>query len=166
MSVLWATLWALAITIFAAFTFVIIFGAPFLPTLSEHIPRALDLIDLKQGQTLLELGSGDGRVLAAAAERGLRAVGYEINPILVMISRFRTRKYGDRVQVIRGNYWTKSWPHVDGIFVFLLQPYMQKLDKKITQQYNTHIKLVSFAFHIPDREPTKKRLGLFLYNYH
>ncbi len=166
MSILWAVLWSLGIVIFIAFTFVIIFGAPFLPTLSEHVPRALDLLDLKPGQTLLELGSGDGRVLVAAADRGLQAIGYEINPFLVLYSRIMTRKYKDKVQILWGNYWNKSWPQADGVFVFLLQPYMQKLDKKIVQEYSTPVRLVSFAFHIPNREPIKKQLGLFLYSYH
>jgi SAM-dependent methyltransferase len=164
--VLWPSLWTLAIVGFAAFTFVIAFGAPFLPTLSEHVPRALNLINLKPGQTLLELGSGDGRVLIAAAERGINAIGYEINPLLVLYSRYRTRKYRDKVQVFWGNYWTNTWPQADGVFVFLLQPYMEKLDKKIIQEYSTPVKLVSFAFHIPGKNPDAKQVGLFLYEYH
>ncbi len=159
------TLWILATVLFVGFTFVILFGAPFLPTLKQHIPRALDLIDLKPGQTILELGSGDGRVLEAAAKRGLYAVGYEINPFLVLYSRYKTRRYANNIKIVWGNYWRKNWPQTDGVFVFLLQPYMSKLDKKIVQEYSTPVKLVSFAFHIPHRKPDKKRLGLFLYHY-
>src|SRR5690348_1091609 len=102
MSSLWTLLWLIIVTVFLAFCFVILFGAPFLPTLKQHIPRALDLIDLKPGQTLLELGSGDGRVLLAAAERGLHAIGFEINPLLVIYSRWRTRHQRDNVEIIWG----------------------------------------------------------------
>jgi hypothetical protein len=148
------------------FGFVIIFGAPYLPTLGRQTQAALDLLDLKPGQTMLELGSGDGRVLVAAAERGINAIGYELNPLLVLFSWARTRKYGARVKVVWGNYWRKDWPLTDGIFVFLLDKYMRKLDTNIVQKYpGRRVKLVSFAFKIPGKKPTKTSHGLYLYSY-
>lgn len=156
---------ALGILIFILFTFVIIVGAPFLPTLKNKLKPAIKLIDLKPGQTLLELGSGDGRVLVAAAQTGLNAIGYEINPLLVIYSWLRTRKYKGQVKIIWGNYWKKTWPNADGIFVFLLNPYMEKLNNKIIQDYVKPIKLVSFAFKIPNREVDTEKGGLYLYKY-
>jgi hypothetical protein len=150
---------------FVAFTFVVMFGAPFLPTLKPKVKIALDLIDLKEGQTLLELGSGDGRVLKAAAQQGLHAVGYELNPLLVIYSKILTFKYRKQVKVVWGNYWKRQWPPADGIFVFLLQPYMEKLDQKITADCKKGIKLVSFAFTIESHKPTKTNDGLYLYKY-
>jgi hypothetical protein len=151
--------------VFLAFSFVIAFGAPYLPTLKGQVPKALDLIDLKPGQTLLELGSGDGRVLMAAAERGICAIGYELNPLLVLYSRLRTRRYGNLVRVVWGDFWAKRLPPADGIFVFLLNPYMQKLDNKIVQESSKPVKLVSFAFKIPGRKATKEANSLYLYQY-
>jgi 16S rRNA A1518/A1519 N6-dimethyltransferase RsmA/KsgA/DIM1 with predicted DNA glycosylase/AP lyase activity len=153
------------ILVFFLFTFVIIFGAPFLPTLKKQVKPAIDLIDLKPGQTLLELGSGDGRVLIAAAEAGLNAVGYELNPLLVIYSWLRTRKYRRQIKIVWGNYWKKTWPDADGIFVFLLNPYMDKLNTKIIQNYKKPIKLVSHAFKLPNREEDMEKHGLFLYKY-
>ncbi len=66
------------------FGLVIIVGPPFLPTMRKNMVPALDLLDLAPGQTLLELGAGDGRVARAAAERGLKVVGFEINPIFMI----------------------------------------------------------------------------------
>lgn len=163
---LWQILWLVCVGVALLFCFVILFGAPFLPTLKAEVPKALDLIDLKPGQTLLELGSGDGRVLRAAAERGITAIGYELNPVLVAYSWLRTRRYRGKVRVVWGNYWRKTLPPADGIFVFLLQPYMTKLDNKITQECRKPVKLVSFAFYIPDKKPVKRTKGLFRYDYH
>lgn len=149
-----------------AFAFVIPFGAPFVPTLKGRVPVALELLDLKPGQTLLELGSGDGRVLLAAAKSGLNAVGYELNPLLVWYSRLRLWKYRKQTKVILGSFWGKDWPPADGIFAFILQPYMERLDRKIIQEYGTKkIKLVSFGYPIKSRKHHKKAGDLFLYTY-
>lgn len=151
--------------IFVCFVFVITVGAPFLPTLKPQVDKALKLIDLKPGQTLLELGSGDGRVLIAAAKEGIYSVGYELNPLLVIYSWLRTWRYRKYIKIVWGNYWRKSWPQADGIFVFLLQPYMSKLNDKITKDCNKPVKLVSFVFTIPTKKPTKKLGGLVMYRY-
>ncbi len=151
--------------LFIAFTFVVAFGAPYLPTLRKRVPEALDLIDLKPGQILVELGSGDGRVLAEAARRGITCIGYELNPFLVLYSKVRLIKYHKFTKVIWGNYWHKQWPKAQGIFVFLLQPYMEKLGTKIEQNYPEGIKLVSFAFTIPGKQPVKESNGLYLYRF-
>lgn len=165
MELAWDITLIVCVVLFVAFTFVVAFGAPFLPTLKARVPDAIKLADLKPGQTLLELGSGDGRVLIAAAQQGINAVGYELNPLLVVYSKLLTLKYRKKVKIIWGNYWAKQWPEADAIFVFLLQPYMQKLDTKIIQNYPKGIKLISFAFTIPAKKPTKEKEGMYLYTY-
>src|SRR6478672_10765863 len=107
---LFGILFWLTFAIVMCFAFVVFFGAPFLPTLRPQIDTALNLLDLKPGQTILELGCGDGRVLIAAATRGIYAVGYELNPLLAAIAWLRTRRYGKQVRVICGNYWRLKWP--------------------------------------------------------
>jgi hypothetical protein len=159
-------LYIIAFWIILIFGFVIFFGAPYLPTLKAQKQAAFDLLKLEKGQTLIELGCGDGTMLLAAAEKGLRVIGYELNPLLAFISYVRTYKYRDNVKVIWGNYWTQVWPRADGIYVFLLDRYMKKLDKKIIQNYpEQQIKLASFTFKVPDREPVKTKKGVYLYLY-
>ncbi len=157
------------IIIFALFAlmfgFVLLFGAPYLPTLKPQIGRALDLLDLQPGDTMLELGCGDGRVLAAAAQRGLNAIGYELNPLLVIVAKLCTWKYRRQVRVVWANYWNVAWPKADGIFVFLLESYMKKLDTYITQKYRKNVKLVSYAFQVPGRQADKRDQGMFYYEY-
>ena len=150
------------------FTFglVVLVGAPYLPTLKPNVAEAIKLLGLKRGQTLLELGSGDGRVLLAAAKQGIHSVGYELNPLLVVWTKLITWRYRKLVVVRWGNYWQAKWPDTDAIYVFLLQKYMSKLDKKIVQTYpGKNIKLVSLAFTVPGKKPAKQVRGLYLYQY-
>lgn len=144
---------------------VLLVGAPYLPTLAPQVQAALKLADLKPGDTLLELGCGDGKVLLAAARQGINAVGYELNPILAILAWLRTRRYRHQVHVIWGNFWHKPWPPAQAAFTFLLPRYMPKLNKKVMQYQHKPVKLVSFAFKIPGRSVTAQKRGVFMYHY-
>jgi len=145
-----------------AFGGVLLRGAPYVPTLDAQARAALELLDLKPGQTLLELGSGDGKVLVLAARAGLQVVGIELNPFLVAVSWLRTRRYRKQVRIIWGDFWRVEWPVCDGVFTFLLNRFMPKLDAKMQTIQKP---LVSFAFRVPDREPSAEKQGVYLYRY-
>lgn len=149
-------------TVFLLFAFVVFYGAPYLPTLRQQIDTAFQLLDLKPGQTLLELGSGDGKVLLAAAQAGYYAVGIELNPILVLVSLWRTRKYRKQVRVVWGNFWRVPWPKADAVFVFLLDRYMSKLDERMKLYRKP---LASIAFKVPNKAFAKEKVGVFIYMY-
>lgn len=155
-----------AATLVVLFGFVLIFGAPYLPTLSKPANDALDLLDLKPGQTFVDLGCGDGRMLALAASRGLNAVGYELNPLLALFAWLRTRRYGRQVKVRCGDFWRADLSSADGVFVFLIGHFMPRLDKMLKRQAaNRQIKLVSNSFEVPGKRPHSKKGALWLYVY-
>jgi 16S rRNA A1518/A1519 N6-dimethyltransferase RsmA/KsgA/DIM1 with predicted DNA glycosylase/AP lyase activity len=158
-------LYLVATVVVGCFAYVTLFGAPYVPTLNKQVDASLKLLDLAPGQTLIELGSGDGKVMLAAAKRGLNVVGYELNPILVAISIVRTWHYRRQIKVIWGDYWRASWPITDGIFAFILPKYMAKLNKKVIQECKSSVKVVSFAFEIPDKKPSAHLDGVWLYRY-
>jgi hypothetical protein len=114
----------------------------------------------------MDLGSGDGRFLREAAKQGYKAVGIEANPILVCVSYIVCLPYRSHVTILWGNMWTKKWPKVDAVYVFLHTRFMQKLDKKLEQQYSgKNVNVVSYAFEIPGKKVVKTENGLFLYKY-
>ena len=149
----------------AVFVHSVFFGAPFLPARTRYIQQSLDMLGLQPGQHLLELGSGDGRVLVAAARRGIYSTGYEINPILYIYSWLRTWRYRKYVTLVRGNYWLGTLPSADGIYVFLLQPYMRRLDDKLSREVTVPTKLLSFAFYVPGKKPIATAEGIYMYQY-
>jgi hypothetical protein len=159
------TLVLVVVIIFLVFAFVILFGAPYLPTLNKRVDDAFELLDLKPGDTLLELGSGDGRVLKRAAQMGIKGVGYELNPLLVWYSQISCWRYRKLVTFKCRNYWQVTLPPADAVFVFLLDKYMAKLDKKITADMKTPVKLVSHAFKVPGKNIVRQKNALFLYLY-
>lgn len=158
-------LYYIIVILIICFSGVILFGAPYLPTLSKQRLAALEMLDLKKGQLLFEPGCGDGRVLVLAAKRGIRGVGIELNPIMYLVSRIITFKYRKQVKVIWGNFWHKDWPEADGIFLFLLDKYMKKFDEKIKETQKKPTKVASFAFEMPEKKAIRQKEGVFLYRY-
>lgn len=98
------------ICLFLMFGLVVFFGAPYVPSHQKDVKKALAHFNIGNADLLVDIGSGDGRVLRLASRLGAHAVGYEINPILVVISRllsFRDR----RVRVMFRNVWFAKLPH-------------------------------------------------------
>lgn len=143
----------------------IIFGAPYLPTMQDQRQTALELLDLKPGQTLYDLGCGDGRMLKAAAERGLNAVGYELSPLLALMAVILNWRYRRQVKVRLGNYWRTDLSKADGIYVFLLTKYMGKFDKLIQAKAKKGVKVASYTFKIPGKKPAAQANAVYLYKY-
>lgn len=158
-------LWLVVASLIMVFGFVVFFGPPYLPTRRQNIEAALDLLALKPGQTMLELGAGDGRVLRAAARRGWRVVGIELNPLLLFVARLATWHYRKQVRLIWGDYFRVTWPPASGIFTFMLGRQMAELDKRIEAWPCKPVKLASFAFTIPGKQPKAQKKGIFLYEY-
>lgn len=86
-------------------------GAPYVPTHRRNLKRAFtDVYPLSKKDMLVDIGSGDGVILRYAAMQGARAVGYEINPILVIISRLLNRKFGNQTEVKLADFWLAKLP--------------------------------------------------------
>jgi hypothetical protein len=101
----------------------------------------------------------------SAAKRGINAVGYEINPFLVLITRFRARRFKGQVKVIRGNFWNKQWPQAEGVFVFLTERYMERLNENMQSQFKKPVKLITYGFSMQGKKPEATKSACFLYRY-
>lgn len=160
------TLWLVLCIVILPFGFVLLYGAPYLPTRKTQAKEALDLLDLKEGDVFVDLGSGDGAVLIEAASRGLMCYGYELNPFVWFVSKLRTRKFGSHVKIYCKNFWNEPLPkNTKGVFVFLLDKYMTKLDAKLSSELAEDSRLVSYTFKIPGKKPTVINRALFVYEY-
>lgn len=140
------------------------FGAPYLPARRPDVEAALDLAELRPGEKLIDLGSGDGVVLIAAAKRGATAVGYEINPLLYAWSLLRTRRYRKQITIYLRSYWRAQLPPADVIYTFLITHHMKQLDAKLSAELSRPARVVSYVFELP-RKAEKQNRNTFLYKY-
>lgn len=130
-------------------------GAPYLPILRRDHQALLDLCELRAGQTLLDLGSGDGRLLRYAASRGINCIGYEINPLVYAVSLIVCWRYRSRITIHLANFWSVKLPPADAVYVFLIDRYMRKLDHKLSAEITRPTPVVSYIFDIPGRKAQK-----------
>lgn len=157
--------WWLAAAVVTAFGMGVLVGAPWLPTFRREAETALDLLDLEPGQTVVDLGSGTGSFLLMAARRGLYGVGYEINPFLYLWSLVRTWPYRRYVRIHWRNYWRVDVSHADGVYAFLINRFMKKLDVKLERELPSGTPTVTYTFRIPGKTPETEKHGVFLYRY-
>src|ERR1051325_1265516 len=68
---------------------------PYVPTPQEVVDRMLELAEVKKGDVVYDLGSGDGRIVVTAAKKyGVKAIGFEIDPQRIKESHENIKKAG------------------------------------------------------------------------
>ncbi len=126
-------------------------GAPYVPTPRHIVLRMLQLADLSKGDVVYDLGSGDGRiVLAAAEEYGVRGVGVEIDSSLVQKSRKKARQLGlaDRVTFRRGDLFDTDLSEATVVVLYLWPDMNNRLRSKLQTELDPGDRVVSHSFDI------------------
>lgn len=124
-------------------------GAPYVPTRLEKVKTILKLANPKSGEVLYDLGSGDGRIVIEAVKNyDVRAVGIEINPFLVYISRKKIKKLGleNKAKIYWGNLFRKDISEADIVIIYLTQWANNMLEKKLISQLKPGARIVSLSF--------------------
>ena len=152
-------IWTVLIILIICFGLVVFHGSPYVPTRKKHLHQALtELYKIDKNDVLVDIGSGDGAVLREAASLGARAIGYEINPVLVFLSRFLSRKH-KKITINFADFWFISLPKsTTVIYVFSVSRDMKNIVKLIQKQVNHLNKplyLISYGNSIDVMEPIK-----------
>lgn len=135
--------------IFLIYVFPLFFGAPYVTTSKKKIEMMVKLADPKPGDVLYDLGSGDGRIVIEAAKKyDVSAIGVELNPILVFLSRRKIKKLGleNKAKIYQGNFFKKDFSGADIIIIYLFQLTNHKLEKKFLGELKPGTKIVSESF--------------------
>ena len=124
------------------------------PTPQTLVDKMLDMAKVTPQDRLMDLGSGDGRTVITAAQRGLKAKGIEYNPDLVELSRQNAKRAGvaDRATFVAEDLFTTDLSQADVITMFLLSTINEKLRPKILE-LPAGTRIVSNTFRMGDWEP-------------
>ncbi len=158
----------LFIFIFILVCFLIInvfFELPFVGARKEHIKVMLGLSQIQKGDVIVDLGSGDGRLLIEAAKRGARAIGYEINPVLIIVSRIKIMLTNQSANAIvkKQSLWEADLKQADVIFVYALKKSMPKFENFVFKNAKKSAKVIANTNPFPKKKPKMKKGQIFLY---
>jgi len=147
------------------------FGSPWHPISRKDLKRALDFCGVQTGEDIVDLGSGDGRVLIAAAkDYGLVGTGIEIDPLKVWLANLRVRLAGvqDKVKIVRANIFKYDYREADILFIYLTHQAIDKLFPEILEHLKPNVKILCYRFCIQGMTPDKVSADktLFLYTLH
>ncbi len=133
-----------------------LYGLPPVPTNRDRIQHALQLANLQPGETLYDLGAGDGRVLLIAAhDFKAKAVGIEIGPIqcILIWLRITAGGYGDSITIHWGDFYKENLKDADVVFVYATSKEVMKLAPHLASQMKPGSRLISISADISDWEP-------------
>lgn len=130
---------------------------PFVPSPPEVVDKMIELAGVKKGDVVYDLGSGDGRIVIAAAKKGARAVGFEIDPDLVAESRANIQKAGvqNLAEIRQQDILTVDLSGASVVTMYLLPDVNLKLRPNLLSQLKPGSRVVSHAFDMGDWKPDR-----------
>jgi ribosomal protein L11 methylase PrmA len=131
----------------------------FVPTPQEVVEDMLRLVDIKKGDVLYDLGSGDGRIAITAAKvYGIRAVGIDIDPQRIAEAQENAKKAGvtQLVEFRQADLFTSDFKEATVITLYLLPELNVKLRPRLLAELRPGTRIVSHQFDMGDWRPDKK----------
>jgi SAM-dependent methyltransferase len=124
------------------------------PTPPELIAAMLDMAKVDKNDLVMDLGSGDGRIVIAAAKRGATAIGVEFEPPMVELSRGNAQKEGvaERATFIQGDIFESDFSKATVLTMYLLPDLNMRLRPKILEM-KPGTRVVTHAFTMEDWQP-------------
>lgn len=124
------------------------------PTAQETVDKMLEMAGAKLGDYVIDLGSGDGRTVIAAAKRGIRAFGVEFNPDMVELARRNATKEnaGPNARFMRGDIFKTNFRRATVLTMYLLPELNMRLRPTILRM-KPGTRVVSHSFDMEDWRP-------------
>lgn len=140
---------------------------PFVPATDNQIRNVLKLCKKKlhsggassKNPTLVDLGSGDGRIVFAAAKDGYLATGYELNTWLVLYSKVSARFQKlsrQQASFQRQDLWKVDYGQFDNVVIFGVADMMNELSVKLEADMKEGSRVVACRFEIPRWTPIEE----------
>lgn len=148
-------------------TLAFVTGAPFVRSTKKATDAMIRLAQIKRGEKVYDLGSGDGTLLFRTAALGATAIGLEINPFLVLWTKLGIIASGKQkiIFALWRNFWMTDFSDADIVFVYLLPWRMETLEKLLKTQCKPGTRIVSNSFIFPTLKPTGHDSEAHVYSF-
>nr|XP_056722553.1 adenine nucleotide translocase lysine N-methyltransferase [Euleptes europaea] len=129
---------------------------PYFPASAKQVENVMLLLEGRTGK-MVDLGSGDGRIVLEAYRQGFRpTVGYELNPWLLRLSGYHAWKAGcyGKVSYLREDLWKVDLSDCTNVTVFLAPSVLQLLERKLLTELPDEARVIAGRFPLPSWTPT------------
>lgn len=128
---------------------------PYLGTRPEVVEEMLEMAAIGTGDRVLDLGTGDGRILIAAARRGASGTGVDIDPVLIGEAKASAIRAGvsDRTRFVAQDLFVTPLAHHTVVTMFLLPSVNLRLRPRLLRELAPGTRIVSHAFDMADWPP-------------
>jgi len=131
----------------------------FVPTPQDVVDAMLKMANVKQGDIVYDLGSGDGRIPITAVQKfgATRATGIDIDPQRIKEATENAKKAGvtDKVRFLNQDLFTSDFKEATVVTLYLLESLNEKLRPKLLAELKPGTRIVSHAFRMGDWQPEK-----------
>lgn len=133
---------------------------PYVATPHKAVRRMLEAAELKAGETLMDLGAGDGRYLVCASRHfNARAIGFEAAEAVYYMAKVKLWWAGEpNVKVLCRNFWDCDLSEADVVVLFLFPQILSRLQFKLRTELKPGARVVTFNWEIKGWQPWKKEM--------
>lgn len=141
-------------------------GAFYYPSTFNSVKTIFDNLKINKKDIVFDLGSGDGRILIAAAQAGAKAIGYEMNPILIKKSRQKIKNLNlsKLIKIKAKNFWHADLSKATVICVYQFPKYVARLEK-ILKKSNHPVTVISNDYPFPNQKPYLVKNKIYFYKF-
>ena len=132
--------------------------SPYVASPARAVELMLEMAKIKPGETVYDLGSGDGRiVIAAAGKYKAKAMGIEISPKLVASANaeIEREKLSDQARVVQGDIFQADLSGADVVTIYLDTQSNAKLKPRLEKFLKHGARVVSYDYPIPGWKATR-----------
>ncbi|MEX2409883.1 MAG: class I SAM-dependent methyltransferase [Candidatus Paceibacterota bacterium] len=145
-------------------------GAPFLPSFRKKdkvdFNKLFKILKDNNVDKVIDIGSGDGRLVKKLSQAGFKSHGIEINPLLFLLSHYKLRNLKSKNTLIyRGNFWKKDLSDYDAIFMFHFKTANKKLIEKFKRELKNESLIISTGFKLDDFELVDKISPFYIHRF-
>jgi SAM-dependent methyltransferase len=170
---LWAVLpWLTLIPMILTGLWIVVprlYGLPATPARRITVRRALQLAQVQPGETVYDLGAGDGRALIIAAQEfGARAVGVEVEPVHCAVAWLKALLSGviRQVSIRRGDLLKADYRDADVVLLYLTPSFVERVRSHLERQLRPGARIVSLCFEFEGWRPSDIDVGHLVFLYH
>ncbi len=133
---------------------------PYVPTPDKVVERMLDMADVQPSDYVIDLGSGDGRIVIAAAKRGASGHGIDLDPKRIAEARENAFNSGvdDQIMFMKANIFNTDFSKASVITMYLLPSVNKKLRPELLSKLEPGTEVVSHSFDMGEWKPDKEEV--------